>query len=985
MKLVLLLFLLLHFSSSLKFKEEWHEYIASIIQRHLERTLSSIVLVPQFPVVTEHENVAAAQFFLPEVIIWDPLRQFPAIFSNKIPPICPESNCGLKMTYTVWQDGSCPRYYPRCIYGSNGCVVLVCQIFRCQQGHFMTGCDPRILQHFKKKEVIPFILFHKSGVTRELQLHIFRLCSQGRTFLDIQMLILWSVQDNHAQRQIMFEQLNNAPSQQPQLEICNIPTTYISNDFIANIFLITFCDFQRYMFDEMYNLTSECISCDHTFKMASHVGIVHDSKWIPQYDSLFIIQNEKGQVLFWQLTMGTAYRAINDGMLSLKSRLSSKDKAVKMVIIDNCCMWRRKLKGTFGDAVEIKLDLFHAVKRVTTALSKKHVYFYSAVQDFRLVFRSFGDGGTCRKQNTPPPPVIHKNIDLFLTKWEKISDIDGKPIITPAVRREIQNLIVHIDRGCLSGIPPHIGMNRNENLHRSLNKRLSGTRLGVEVAVALLTTFFHFWNARRRGGGGMVSIPASYALNFHTSNVAVSPKFGIGVSNDRSYTDDNMLKTPKTLAGDMWTAVKGICEGTITGDREVVYSIVHCALSLLHAEEVLNSLSDTHSRVCRLFSFQIKDAAREEASTDDSKRLQSVLASFNMQLVNVPRDGDCLFFSISLYLQRILSEMDPNTELVQHLHSLNITSDSCSVQLLRNLLVDEWIMNKQDYQPFFQTDNFDEDAKEYKTPGTYATSIGDAMLLGLSNVLRLQMIVFTSVPSWPYTPISPRCPPLCQQPIYLAYQHSGNGHYSLAILNETVAQNDDSDMSEQQYGDDDKYCRCGRGRNRKDHDRTNCCNKTNYASRCPCLRAHISCKEKCQCHNCGNQYGKRPQTETPEKNVGEQITNRRKRERHPQQDKLRQSGWKFMKKENEQTISGIWTPHEHHVFSAIVSYLRMKKITVKPAEIATLYTKIKEITIEDSIPIVLTNKTEAQHHSKLQHFLKEEGIAQACGTINYLP
>ena len=151
MKLVLLLFLLLHFSSSLKFKEEWHEYIASIIQRHLERTLSSIVLVPQFPVVTEHENVAAAQFFLPEVIIWDPLRQFPAIFSDKIPPICPESNCGLKMTYTVWQDGSCPRCYPRCIYGSNGCVVLVCQIFRCQQGHFMTGCDPRILQHLKKR------------------------------------------------------------------------------------------------------------------------------------------------------------------------------------------------------------------------------------------------------------------------------------------------------------------------------------------------------------------------------------------------------------------------------------------------------------------------------------------------------------------------------------------------------------------------------------------------------------------------------------------------------------------------------------------------------------------------------------------------------------------------------------------------------------------------------------------------------------------
>ena len=34
-------------------------------------------------------------------------------------------------------------------------------------------------------------------------------------------------------------------------------------------------------------------------------------------------------------------------------------------------------------------------------------------------------------------------------------------------------------------------------------------------------------------------------------------------------------------------------------------------------------------------------------------------------------------------------------------------------------------------------------------------------------------------------------------------------------------------------------------------------------------------------------------------------------------------------------------------------------------------------------PFVLTNKTEKQIHSKLLHFVKEEGIAQVCGNINY--
>ena len=259
----------------------------------------------------------------------------------------------------------------------------------------------------------------------------------------------------------------------------------------------------------------------------------------------------------------------------------------------------------------------------------------------------------------------------------------------------------------MSGIPPHFGTNWNENINRSLNKRLSGTRLGVEVVVALLTTFFHFWNARRGARGGMVSIPASYASNFHTASMSgtAHPKFGISVSNERSYADNNIVNTPKMPTANMWKTVKGICEGTITGNREVVYSIMHHALSLLHAEEVLNSLSDTHSKVCRRFSFNIKDVEREEFSADDIKRLKTVLASFSMQLVNVPRDGDCLFFSIALHVQHILSEMGPNTELVQHLHSHNINSHSCSVQLLRNLLVDEWIMNKQDYQPFFQSDS----------------------------------------------------------------------------------------------------------------------------------------------------------------------------------------------------------------------------------------------------------------------------------------
>ena len=123
--------------------------------------------------------------------------------------------------------------------------------------------------------------------------------------------------------------------------------------------------------ESMLSLTDEYLSCDHTFKLPKHIGLMRGKNWVTQYNSMFIMQSSKGEVLFWQLTSGTAYSAVNDGLQSLEQRITAAQRRVKMVIIDNCCAWRRKLMDTFGEHLEVKLDIFHAVKRVSGALSKK--------------------------------------------------------------------------------------------------------------------------------------------------------------------------------------------------------------------------------------------------------------------------------------------------------------------------------------------------------------------------------------------------------------------------------------------------------------------------------------------------------------------------------------------------------------------------------------------------------------------------------------
>ena len=41
-------------------------------------------------------------------------------------------------------------------------------------------------------------------------------------------------------------------------------------------------------------------------------------------------------------------------------------------------------------------------------------------------------------------------------------------------------------------------------------------------------------------------------------------------------------------------------------------------------------------------------------------------------------------------------------ELIDYLKTLNITEENCSIELLRSILVDEWTLNKENYQHFLK-------------------------------------------------------------------------------------------------------------------------------------------------------------------------------------------------------------------------------------------------------------------------------------------
>jgi len=99
--------------------------------------------------------------------------------------------------------------------------------------------------------------------------------------------------------------------------------------------------------------------------------------------------------------------------------------------------------------------------------------------------------------DTPDEQTIMRNLEHLKERWKDVKYDNGEAVLNGNVVHEMENLKIHIEIGCLSRIPPGGGSTRNENLHKNLRAVIARSRLGCELAKALLATFFYIWNERR--------------------------------------------------------------------------------------------------------------------------------------------------------------------------------------------------------------------------------------------------------------------------------------------------------------------------------------------------------------------------------------------------------------------------------------------------------------------------------------------------------
>jgi hypothetical protein len=115
----------------------------------------------------------------------------------------------------------------------------------------------------------------------------------------------------------------------------------------------------------------------------------------------------------------------------------------------------------------------------------------------------------------------------------------------------------------------------------------------------------------------------------------------------------------------------------------------------------------------------------------------------------------------------------------QQLNALRITSDVALDKLshiLRELVVNEWIVNQNDYREFFQDIDLECEIERFRRSGEFAGALGDALPMGMANVLNMPILILTTVHNMPIVSVAPRS---SNNPgvIWLSYNQQGPGHY----------------------------------------------------------------------------------------------------------------------------------------------------------------------------------------------------------------
>ena len=743
-------------------------------------------------------------FFLPKIFMWSPQEQFP---DCKI--TCPVHKCPLIPKKFTSETGKQDRM-PRLIFDLFGNVLLVQRIYKFNiRGHphkiVASSSDLLVYLPNHVRNMFPFLLFTRSGCTTAVLDYINSNVVRGMNFAKISESIAELNLRHLCRRGMIYNSAHQEgyaigepfnPLEFYTEELYSFP----SSDHIMSIFMIDFDTKKEVYQNEMKKVIGSAISCDHTFRVSNNIGMVrpgNDNKFVTQFNNLFIVLNEEGKVVDWRLTKTTAFEEIRDVLQQYKLRLEKANKKLELICVDDCCKVRKMYQSIFENT-PVKLDLYHACQRVCKTVSNnKHPLAASFQKEFGLIFRQDNDQGERRLRETPSPEKISQNLNCFTNRW---SSLTQSPF-TDETMAEIEKLKKHIVKGCLSELPPGFGTEKNERLHRLLNRSMltGATRIGVELAVAILTVLFHYHSSCTSPSTHKCNKKVGCALPIEAdmdgtvqrkSELDYSFPFS-SITDVSTEKEKKVAPEPPILNGDNPENVVVVAENIEDVYTEFVSKLI-LEVSYDLFKVVSNLETKNYSRgldildlLCLANMPDVISAAKVFDKEEEDSILREYedvlnrnLAAFGLEIETVIGDGDCAFRSLTKQINRISRE---DEKFKEHLKSLGLLkSEEEDTFQLRQLLADKIAEGDEELLAFLTLEDNDRDiqakANEFRNSGVYDKMLGDLIMKTCAEVLQITIVLVTSNESVPWLLFVPD-QFSSGESVFVAFHFYGAGHY----------------------------------------------------------------------------------------------------------------------------------------------------------------------------------------------------------------
>lgn len=224
---------------------------------------------PRGPHVRTRLGASPRAFLVPDVPLWEPLAYFPEL--TLFCPSCAEQNVQEILHRIRWKDGNTSYDQPRLLYGLRNAVLLVSRVYLCKNRHRIISHDHGILSQVKRDFPSPFVLFHKSGVTREMFQFFASHISAGMTITDAQVQWQQSLFNEFGIRKMCFLNENHGGS--GRFPTFSAKGRRVGEKVAAACYMQGYFEKEQLYNRRMCQMTALSLSADHTFKETSNIGL----------------------------------------------------------------------------------------------------------------------------------------------------------------------------------------------------------------------------------------------------------------------------------------------------------------------------------------------------------------------------------------------------------------------------------------------------------------------------------------------------------------------------------------------------------------------------------------------------------------------------------------------------------------------------------------------------------------------------------------